>query len=77
MPFREEIHRGTYRPNELKILQQAYNESCILLGRCPTTHQDKARMAKAVLSVFENGDHDPMSIAEKVAVIETHIAVLN
>ncbi|ASV87827.1 hypothetical protein CES85_3780 (plasmid) [Ochrobactrum quorumnocens] len=32
-------------------------------------------MARAIIREFERGIHDPVKIAEQVAIIETHVSV--
>lgn len=76
MPFRDKAHHGSFRPNELELLQQAYNEACVLLDRCPTTHEYRSRMAKSVIRSFEAGERDPYKIAEQVASAETQIGLV-
>ncbi|WP_247877611.1 hypothetical protein [Brucella pituitosa] len=75
MPFRNARYHGTFRPSDLAILQKAYEECCVLLDRCPTSHEDKDRVARAIIRSFESGVRDPVKIAEQVAVIETHVSV--
>ncbi|WP_095448789.1 hypothetical protein [Ochrobactrum quorumnocens] len=75
MPFRNAQYQGTFRPAELVILQKAYEECCVLLDRCLTGHEDKDRVARAIIREFERGIHDPVKIAEQVAIIETHVSV--
>ena len=77
MPFRDEAHHGSFRPNELELLQQAYNEACVLLDRCPKTHEYRSRMAKSVIRSFETGERDPYVIAEKVAAAEIQIELMD
>lgn len=75
MPFRSAQYHGTFRPSDLTILQNAYEECCALLDRCPTSHEDRDRVARAIIREFERGIHDPVKIAEQVAVIETHVSI--
>ena len=71
MTFKYFEKKGIFQPVEVEALQNAYNECCLLLQRCPTSHPEKDRLAKAVLSLFENGQTDPVQIAERLAVLET------
>jgi|GEM_PF-277146 len=75
MPFRNAQYHGTFRPSDLAILQEAYEECCALLDRCPNSPEDKDRVARAVIREFERGELDPVKIAEHVAAIETHVGV--
>ncbi|TPF76723.1 hypothetical protein FHY56_04310 [Brucella gallinifaecis] len=67
MPFRSADYRGNYNPNELALLQDAYNRCCELLGRCPATHKDRDRLARAVMRTFEDSKHDPEIAAQRAA----------
>ena len=58
MPFRSAESQGTFNPTELKLLQQAYSRCCELLERCPSTHEDKDRLARLVMRIFEESNHD-------------------
>lgn len=70
MPFRDPSYLGSFNPAELALLQEAYNLCCDVLGRHPTSHDDKDRLARLVIRVFEANGHDPQTIAAKVAEIE-------
>ncbi len=67
MPFRSAEYQGTFNPTELKLLQHAYSRCCELLDRCPSTHEDKDRLARIVMRVFEECGHDPELTAIRVA----------
>ncbi len=67
MPFKNAEYRGYYNPNELALLQAAYNRCCELLGRCPSSHEDRDRLARAVMRTFEDSGHDPELAAQKAA----------
>lgn len=75
MPFRNAQYHGTFRPSDLAILQRAYEECCALLDQCPNGHEDKDRVARAIIREYERGVQDPVRIAEHVAAIETHVGV--
>ncbi len=51
MPFRNAQYHGTFRPSDLAILQKAYEECCVLLDRCPTSHEDKDRRSELVCAL--------------------------
>ncbi len=70
MPFRGNKYQGTYAPEDLRVLQVAYNRCCAVLDRCPTTHEDKEILARAIIRTYESGVHDPDKIAEIVAKLE-------
>ncbi|KAB2655743.1 SETD3 family histone-lysine N-methyltransferase [Brucella tritici] len=70
MPFRGNKYQGTYAPNDLQALQAAYNRCCALLDRCPTTHEDKEMLARAIIRAYETGEQDPDNIADIVAKLE-------
>lgn len=70
MPFRGNKYQGTYAPNDLQLLQAAYNRCCVLLDRCPTTHESKEAIARAIIRTYESGEQDPDEIAEIVAKLE-------
>jgi len=65
MPFRSAAYRGIFSQAELSLLQQAYNRSCELLGRSPSTHDDKDQLARVVIRTFEDSDHDPELTAQR------------
>lgn len=67
MPFRSAEYQGTYNPSELELLQQAYTQCCDLLERCPSTHEDKDRLARLVMRIFEECSHDPELAASRAA----------
>lgn len=75
MPFRDTTLSGTFRPDEVDILQRAFIDCCALLERDPDTHEARARMAKLVIIEFEGGNRDPHLIAEQVAAAETKISL--
>ncbi|PQZ26383.1 hypothetical protein CQZ93_20810 [Ochrobactrum vermis] len=70
MPFRGNKYQGTYAPNDLQLLQAAYNRCCVLLDRCSTTHESKEALARAIIRTYESGEQDPDKIAEIVAKLE-------
>jgi len=70
MPFRGTQYRGTFTPEDLQLMQAAYNKSCVLLGRCPKTHEAKNDLAREIIRTFETGETDPDRIAEIAAELE-------
>lgn len=73
MPFRGAEYRGIYGPEEIALLQQAYNRCCEMVGRCPSSDEEKDRLARLVLRVFESSQHDPELVACNAAQIEQHV----
>jgi hypothetical protein len=67
MPFRSADYQGTFNPTELEQLHLAYTCCCELLERCPSTHEDKDRLARLVIRVFEESNHDPELTASRAA----------
>lgn len=67
MPSRSNEYWGTFTQSELALLQKAYSRTCELLGRCPTTHEDKERLARTVIQIFEDSNLDPELTAERAA----------
>ncbi len=51
-------------------MQAAYNKSCVLLGRCPKTHEAKNDLAREIIKTFETGETEPDRIAEIAAQLE-------
>jgi hypothetical protein len=41
MPFKSAAYQGIFTPQELNSLQKAYNLCCEILGRLPTSQEDK------------------------------------
>lgn len=66
MPFSAKEYQGSFNQQELALLQEAYNRACQLLQRCPTTHEAKEQLAKLVIRVFEDSDHDPLVTSNRV-----------
>ncbi len=70
MPFRGSQYRGTFTPEDLQVLQAAYHRSCARLDRCPTTHEAKNELARAIIRIYESGEYDPEKIAAIAARVE-------
>lgn len=70
MPFQKSDYLGVYKPEQLKVLQAAYDEVCEILGCCPTTTNNKDQLARTVIRIFESGIQDPHRIAELIIQIE-------
>ncbi|OYR16543.1 hypothetical protein CEV32_4176 [Brucella rhizosphaerae] len=70
MPFRGSQYHGTFTPQDLQLMQAAYNQSCALLDRCPTTHEAKNDLARAIIRTFQSGECDPGKIAAIAARVE-------
>lgn len=69
MPFRSAEYQGTFNPTELDLLQRAYSRCCELLEGCPATHEDKDRLARLVMRVFEESSHDSELTASRAAAL--------
>ncbi|MDM7851742.1 hypothetical protein [Pseudochrobactrum kiredjianiae] len=70
MPFRKSDYLGIYKPEQLNTLQAAYNETCEILGHCPTTDENKNQLARTVIRIYESGIQDPHEIANLIVQIE-------
>jgi len=70
MPFRGSQYCGAFAPEDLQVLQAAYNRSCAMLDRCPTTHEARNQLARAIIRTYESGEHDPEIIAAIAARVE-------
>ncbi|PWL18694.1 hypothetical protein DKP76_06340 [Falsochrobactrum shanghaiense] len=66
MPFRESRYQGVFKPDDLQILQAAYDRCCLLLDRRPTTDEDSDKLARTIIRAFQSGQHAPERIAEIV-----------
>jgi hypothetical protein len=67
MPFRSVEYQGTFNPTELENLQMAYTRCCEILERCPSSHGDRDSLARLVMRVFEDSNHDPETTATRAA----------
>ncbi len=70
MPFRNADTYGTFAPEDLQILQETYNLTCEKLGRCPTSHKEKNKLARLVIRVYSSGETEPKIISEKAIDLE-------
>ena len=70
MPFRGKEYHGTFAPEDLQLMQAAYNRSCALLDRCPTTHEAKNELARVIIRTYQSGESDPEKIAAIAARVE-------
>jgi len=70
MPFKGSQYHGTFTPDDLQLMQVAYNRSCALLERCPMTHEAKNNLARAIIRTFQSGERDPEKIAAIAARVE-------
>ena len=55
------------------MLQQAYDEVCNILGRCPTSDENKDVLARAVINIYKSGEKDPQKIAKLISEIEEYL----
>lgn len=77
MPFRNADTYGTFTPEDLKILQEAYNLTCEKLQRCPTSHDEKNKLARLVIRVYLSGETEPCLISEKTINLEKEYSYLS
>ncbi len=70
MEFSRNKYSGTFTAEQVAILQSAYNEVCKILGRCPTTDTNKEALARAIISLFEQGNTDPKHMAGSIIQAE-------
>lgn len=73
MPFKKADIVGAYTPEQLHMLQQAYDEVCNILGRCPTSDENKDVLARAVINIYKSGEKDPQKIAKLIFEIEEYL----
>ncbi len=67
MPFKTAAYQGIFTPQELNSLQKAYNLCCEILGRLPTSQEDKEDLARYVMRAFDHSDGDVKLSAERAA----------
>lgn len=77
MPFKNGEVYGAFSPEDLKLLQEAYNLTCEKLNRCPTSHEEKNRLARLVIRVFSQGQRDPAAIASEAIALEKAFSQLS
>ncbi|MBC8718410.1 hypothetical protein [Ochrobactrum sp. Marseille-Q0166] len=63
MPFRTGQLVGTYKPEQLRALQRAYVETCVLLNVSLPTAAEALKIAKQVYKIYDSGIEDPYEIA--------------
>ncbi|WP_273727487.1 hypothetical protein [Brucella gallinifaecis] len=63
MPFRTDQFVGTYKPEQLRALQRAYVETCVLLNVSSPTATEALKIAKQVYKIYDSGIEDPYEIA--------------
>lgn len=71
MPFRTGKLAGTYNPKQLRALQSAYLETCILLGVSSPTEAEALKVAKKVYRVYDSGIEDAHEIARLIKHAES------
>ncbi len=55
-----------FKPDDMRILQDAYNLTCEKLGQCPSSQSEKDKLAKMIIRIYEGGEQDPEEIAALV-----------
>lgn len=73
MAFSGNKYSGTFTPEEVTILQSTYDEVCKILGRCPTTDTNKEQLARAIISMFEQGNTEPKYMAGNIIQAEKYL----
>lgn len=63
MPFRTDEFVGTYKPEQLRALQRAYAETCVLLNVSAPRAEEALKIAKQVYRIYDSGIEDPQEIA--------------
>lgn len=71
MPFRTDPFVGTYNPDQLKALQDAYKTTCALMGREPVSEIETNKLAKKIYSIYDSGIEDPVEIARIITHAES------
>lgn len=71
MPFRSDTFIGTYNPDQLRLLQFAYRETCIQLGRTNLPLAQQLELAKIIYGIYDSGIEDPVAIARLVQHAES------
>ncbi|WP_439272370.1 hypothetical protein [Pseudochrobactrum sp. HB0163] len=69
MPFQKSDYLGVYKAEQLKLLQQAYDEVCRQLGCCPVSDNHKDELARTVIRIYESGIRSPDEIARLIVQI--------
>ncbi len=65
MPFTSAAYEGIFTPQEFDSLQKEYNLCCEMLGRLPTSQEDKGDLTRYAKSAFDYGDADIKLSAER------------
>ncbi|WP_143850975.1 hypothetical protein [Brucella thiophenivorans] len=71
MPFRTDQFVGTYKPAQMRALQRAYLETCILLGVSSPTEVETLKIAKMVYKIYDSGVEEPYQIARLILHAES------
>jgi len=71
MPFRSGLFVGTYNPQQLRAMQEAYRETCHQLGRTTQSPSKAQGLAKQIYHVYDSGVTDPLQIARIILHAES------
>ncbi|MFK4824830.1 hypothetical protein ACI0FM_08585 [Paenochrobactrum sp. BZR 588] len=71
MPFTNGPANGVFVPEDLVVMQKAYEITCNKLNICPKTYEEKNRIARLVMRVFRKGENNPHAIALQTVALET------
>ncbi|OYR15632.1 hypothetical protein [Brucella rhizosphaerae] len=65
MPFRSAGIRGAYSPSEVQIMRAAYDSCVTQVGHSSVTDEELEDFARIIIRLFEDGERDPETIAER------------
>lgn len=65
MPFSSQGSYGAFSPEDVEILQNAFNLCRARLGHSSATDQELHGLARLIIRSFENGERDPDIIARR------------
>jgi hypothetical protein len=67
MPILRLLKKGSYEPNDIQIMTQAFEEALRLAGVSDRTTIEAESIARRVIRQFEGGVTDPALIAREAA----------
>lgn len=76
MPFSNGPAHGIFVPDDLAVMQKAYEITCKKLDVYPKTYDEKNRIARLVMKVFCRGETNPQAIALQTIALEATYARL-
>ena len=65
MPFSSQGSYGAFSPEDVEILQNAFNLCRARLGHSSATDEELHELARLIIRSFENGERDPEVIARR------------